>query len=313
MKRFFDKFLLGILWLLAITLAITFWMNVQYGFDMLSAAHWEYLGTLQAHRSQIKPDFYISMIAALFIAIIGMYFIVRPKPRNIHIATQQTPPLPTPTIPSPTIAPTPQPNSQPQKPNVAPAYTPRPAPPISVSARPMPPSGLHAMAPKPTITPTVTPQHIPILPPTPAAPQAQEKMDPEIQNVLESAGYITKTCDKIGKVQKTLVAMAYNQTVWIVATNTAPQQMVDAIQTLVTIFDDTLGSTANDIALHGLIINASEPNTRDDDLIITFDNKADFAKYVNEHKNEEPDDYDAELFEAFSTYINTVIGYIGKV
>ena len=143
--------------------------------------------------------------------------------------------------------------------------------------------------------------------------QTKPKIDPEIQKILESGGYITKTCNKIGKLQDTLVAISYDQNVWIVATGTAPQQMVDAIQTLVTIFDDTLGATANDITLHGLIINASEPNTRDDNLIITFDSKADFAKYINEHKNEKPNDYDAELFDAFSTYINTVIGYVGKI
>ena len=88
--------------------------------------------------------------------------------------------------------------------------------------------------------------------------------------------------------------------------------MVESIQTLVTIFDDTLGETANDIKLRGFIIEPTEPVQRGDDLIITFDNTADFVKYVSEHKNIKPDDYDAELFEAFSTYIGTVTGYIGK-
>ena len=89
--------------------------------------------------------------------------------------------------------------------------------------------------------------------------------------------------------------------------------MLDAIQTLVTIFDDTLGETANDISVRGFIISPSEPVKRQDELIVTFDSNADFIKYVNEHKNEKPEDYDAELFDAFSTYISTVTGYIGKV
>ena len=96
------------------------------------------------------------------------------------------------------------------------------------------------------------------------------------------------------------------------ANHATPDNMVDAIQTLVTIFDDTLGDTANDIKLRGFIIGPTEPNKRNDNLIITFDNTADFVKYVNEHKNTKPDDYDAELFDAFSTYISTVTGYIGK-
>lgn len=138
-------------------------------------------------------------------------------------------------------------------------------------------------------------------------------MDPEIQTILESSGgYIVKTCEKIGKLRNTLVAIAYNQTIRIVATDVKPEEMVDAIQTLITIFDDTLGSTANDITLRGLILNPTEPNKREDDLITTFNNKDEFTKYVSEHKNNKPDDYDAELFDAFSTYINTVIGYVGK-
>ena len=85
-----------------------------------------------------------------------------------------------------------------------------------------------------------------------------------------------------------------------------------SIQTLITIFDDTLGETANDITLRGFIIEPTETVQRNDNLITTFDNTGDFIKYVSEHKNTKPEDYDAELFDAFSTYISTVTGYIGK-
>ena len=146
-----------------------------------------------------------------------------------------------------------------------------------------------------------------------ATPQpTQNTNSPEIRTALENGEYIIKKCDRIGKLQNPTVAIAYDQSMWIIATKTSPNTMVDAIQTLVTIFDDTLGETANDIKLRGFIIEPTEPVQRGDDLIITFDNTADFVKYVSEHKNIKPDDYDTELFEAFSTYIGTVTGYIGK-
>ncbi len=317
MKRFFEKFLWGILWLLSITLVTTLWMNTNYGFDMLSAAHWEYLGTLQANRSEVKPDFYISLIGALFIALIGLYLIMRPRTRrikptepaksNIIIVSQQ-----------PVVQPAPKPEPPKQEKTETKiergeqTFTPRPAPAISLSNRPISPMGLRP----PTQQRPTTTVPTPPLQPTPKintnAPVAQNTNSPEIQRALESSGYIIKKCDRIGKLQNPTVAIAYDQSVWIIATKASPDTMVDAIQTLVTIFDDTLGETANDIKLRGFIIEPTEPVKRSDNIIITFDNTADFVKYVNEHKNTKPDDYDAELFEAFSTYISTVTGYIGK-
>ena len=308
MKRFFEKFLLGILWLLSITLITTLWMNTNYGFDMLSAAHWEYLGTLQANRSEIKPDFYISLIAALFIALIGLYLIVRPRVRHIKLSEPQKSNIMV--IPQKPVIKPAQPELKESKQKDQP-FIPRPAPAISLTNRPMSPMGLRSPVARPTTTVPTPP-----LQPTPkintSAPAVQNTNSPEVQRALESSEYIIKKCDKIGKLQSPTVAIGYDQSVWIITTKASPNMMVDAIQTLVTIFDDTLGDTANDIKLRGFVIEPTEPVQRNDNLVIAFDNTGDFVKYVGEHKNTKPDDYDAELFEAFSTYISTVTGYIGK-
>ena len=312
MKRFFEKFLLGILWLLSITLITTLWMNTNYGFDMLSAAHWEYLGTLQANRSEIKPDFYISLIAALFIGLIGLYLIVRPRTKRIKDTTTAPQKSNIVIVPQQPVI---QSTQTPEKPKVenksTETFTPRPAPAISLTPRPMSPMGLRPPVQRQTATiPTPPLQQTtkPVATPQPA----QNTNSPEIRTALENGEYIIKKCNRIGKLQNPTVAIAYNQSMWIIATKASPNTMVESIQTLVTIFDDTLGETANDIKLHGFIIEPTEPVQQGDDLIITFDNTADFVKYVSEHKNIKPDDYDAELFEAFSTYIGTVTGYIGK-
>lgn len=276
-------------------------MNTNYGFDMLSAAHWEYLGTLQARRSEIKPDFYISLISGLFIALVGLYIIVRPKTRHIKIAK--------PILPKPTQKSAEKTSTQPiEKTENTPAVSPNSG--ASLGPRPMSPLGSRP----PTVRPlTVQNQTIPAPKPMTTAPTIQNSNSPELERALEASEYIIKKCNKIGKIQNPLVAIAYNQSIFIISTKTSPDDMLDAIQTLVTIFDDTLGETANDISVRGFIISPSEPVKRQDELIVTFDSNADFIKYVNEHKNEKPKDYDAELFDAFSTYISTVTGYIGKV
>lgn len=86
--------------------------------------------------------------------------------------------------------------------------------------------------------------------------------------------------------------------------------MQDAIESLVAIFDDTLGDTAQDIVIHGYIVNPTDKEDFNPDLIATFDS----PKALQEHiePNEKPEDFDSDLFDAFSTYIDTVSGYIGK-
>ena len=310
MKRFFDKFLLGLLWLLSITLATTFWMNTNYGFDVLSAAHWEYLGTLQAHQTEIKPDFYISLIIALFIALFGLYLIVRPRPRHIKLTESTTPKSNTLVIAQPTTVQQ-APKTEPETTKTKSDFTPRPAPTISLSNRPISPMGLRPPTTHPLTTvnkQTLQPTQKTTIP----TPPIQNTNSHEIERALETNEYIVKKCDRVGKLQNPIVAIAYDQSVWIIATKASPNTMVDAIQTLITIFDDTLGETANDITLRGFIIEPTETVQRNDNLITTFDNTGDFIKYVSEHKNTKPEDYDAELFDAFSTYISTVTGYIGK-
>ena len=35
-------------------------------------------------------------------------------------------------------------------------------------------------------------------------------------------------------------------------------------------------------------------------------------QFISEHPNTKPDDFDSDLFDAISTYISTVMNYIGK-
>ncbi len=299
MRNNFDKFLLGLLWLMTVALATTFWMNIRYGFDIFSGAHWEYLSGLQADRAIIKPEFYISLIFAIGIALIGLYAIVRPRFRKVPMPQSQSVPA-APTAPTP-VAPTMNNNFVGMQ---------RPKSPVSLNAK---------MARRQTqeqLTPPT--QRVPVqaapkpMVPTPSIPQtpSANPLAKDINAILESVKYIMKPCKRIGKLNNPIVALGYDQTLWIATSNVDSTDMVDAIQTLVGVFDDTLGDSANDITPHGCIIGPKGESNND--LISTFATINDFKQYMNEHQNTMSADFDKELFDAISTYISTVTNYIGK-
>ena len=292
MRNNFDKFLLGLLWLMTVALATTFWMNIRYGFDIFSAAHWEYLSGLQADRAIIKPEFYISLVFAIVIALVGLYAIVRPRFRKVPMpqSTGTTTATPAPTVP--TIS-----NNF--------VGTQRPKSPVSLNAKMARRQPSEQFTP-PTqrVTPPVASK--PMVPMVPAA----NPLANSINSILESVNYVMKPCKRIGKLKNPVVGLGYDQTLWIATSDADPADMVDAIQTLVAVFDDTLGDSANDITPHGCIIGSKGESNND--LISTFANINDFKQYMDKHKNVMAEDFDKELFDAISTYISTVTNYIGK-
>ncbi|MBO4480061.1 MAG: hypothetical protein J5742_00350 [Alphaproteobacteria bacterium] len=303
MKRNFDKILLGILWLMTVALAATFWMNMRYGFDIFSAAHWEYLSELQATRTNIKPEFYVSLVVAIILALTGLYLIVRPRFRKIPFLVQ---PKPQPQVIEPQQPATTQPT-------VLSSY----GPPPSAQARPLSPA-LNRVATKqkrfspPTqqlnTQPSLSAQ------PTGMAPtKSNNNHSPfamEMNRIFESAGYIMKPCKHIGKLNNPIVALGYDQTLWIGASSASVTDVVDAFQTLVTLFEETLGDSADDIHLRGCLI--APTGTTRHELISTFSDLQQFKKFMSENQNTQPKDFDKELFDAISTYISTVTNYIGK-
>ena len=296
MTKKFDNFLLGLLWLLTVTLAATFWMNIKYGFNIFSAAHWAYLSELQAYRTQIKLDFYISLIGAIVIGLTGLYLLARPRRQTFFIEPTKMPPRPDQSNPRVIL---PQPEEQKEniqtklnQPTARPT-PPRPASPTIMRTAPTPPRAPHTIPTPKTLTTTPAPHMFQII------------------DVFESTGYTVRKCVRIGKLVQPVVALSYNQTLWIAVEGVSTSDVMDAIQTLITIFDDTLGDSANDISLHACVLDATDDSTNPD-LISTFKTLDELRKFMNEHPNTKPDDYDQDLFDAVSTYIDTVTNYIGK-
>lgn len=303
MTKKFEKFLLGLLWLLTITLATTFWMNIKYGFNIFSAAHWAYLSELQAYRTQIKTDFYISIIAAIVIGLIGLYVLARPpRPRG------DTQPKPTTKVPEQPIAQTASHETKTVPESVSTQKTELPHPDLS-SARPLPPSGAHAAPPRIQVQQTapVATSHFT----APNIKQQKPQHLDEISDIFQNAGYVIKKCNRIGNLIEPVVALSYDQKLWIGTSNVSASDAMDAVQTLLAVFADTLGDSANDMSVYACILNATdEPEDRD--IISTFNTIDELKRFVDAHPNTKPEDYDQELFDAVSTYIDTVINYIGK-
>ena len=179
MRKNLDKILLGVLWLMTMALATTFWMNVRYGFDIFSAAHWEYLSGLQADRTNIKPEFYMSLVLALGITLLGLYIIMRPRLRKIS--------LPDAPATTPTPVTTPTATTPPQKNNINTA-------PISIGGgqRPQSPSSVKYMTshrpPHQHFVPPTQPVNTPV--PPIITPQQKPTANPlahDIITIFESA------------------------------------------------------------------------------------------------------------------------------
>lgn len=298
MIRKFDNFLIGLLWLLSVVLATTFWMNINYGFNILSAAHWAYLSELQASRTQIKFDFYVSLIVAFVIGLVGLYILVRPRFRKLPIAQPEMNLHPRESVEQKFETPIQESRTEPEPQIQAPVIAP---------VRPISPSGVAYK--KPNIAPIYTPPVKNVVPPIQSIQKPNDNS--EIQKIFESGDYVVKPCKKIGKIIGPVVALGYDNTVWISALDVSVDDMRDAIQTMIAVFDDTLGDTASDLSVRGCVINTSEQSDNPD-LISTFKNTDEFKSFISGTPNEKPEDFDASLFDAISTYISTVTNYIGK-
>lgn len=88
MKHKINLFLISTLWLLAIILGASFLINTQFGFNIFSAAHWQYLGGLQASGANIDKLFYVFMGGSLILAIFGLFLLIHPMPRKINMNTE---------------------------------------------------------------------------------------------------------------------------------------------------------------------------------------------------------------------------------
>lgn len=320
MRKQIDHFLLGLLWLLASTLGASFWFNTKFGFNIFSIPHWQYLGQLQASKASIQPSFYISMVLIVVVMITGLYLIVRPRFRKIYFKSNG--PAVMDSKPAPTVAAAPAPALQ-----TAPVVETPSAPVVPTGpaiARPprlnLPThNGYGAAAqtpagnyPQPNVqTPSFAPAPAPVVAPV-AQPQPESLPSnfEDIEQIFKSAGYLIKKAPRIGGIRPALFAIGSDETLWIGGVGMEPSRMANAVDKLDTIFTETLEDIK--ITINSFIINPKIDNPADMVGIEQFDSVNALRDYMDSHKNRELPPSEAEDFDAYSEYIDTVADYFNK-
>lgn len=303
MKRRIDNMLLGLLWLLAMTLGACFWFNTMFGFNILSSAHWQYLAYIQAIQTPVKPLFYISFVVIVFIMVVGLYLIMRPRLRKIRLPIMRV-------SKNHDNAPQQQ-NTTPQHQQISsPAIAPSAAPTAPVQNGPsadMRPARLNTISFATQPTQMSTPNGA-----QPDTPVAVAATNADIQQVFINAGYTIKTPTRIGGIKTPLLAIGTNEALWLGANGARISDMRAAIDKMTSVFVDTLEDIT--INVTGFVLDARDDATSEHNDILVFHSIDELRQYVATRQNTPPTTTDdTENFNAYSEYIDTVINYIGKI
>lgn len=308
MKIRIDNILLGTLWLLAVTLGASFWFNTIFGFNILSVKHWEYISYLQAAKTPINSMFYVSFVITVFVAILGLYVLIRPRLRKIRlpiVRISNNKPVQT---------------SQPEKNTQADAST------LDVTKS--------AEIQKTVPTAPSVPQHITVRPPRLNLPIASnmstpvinkqptnntfnnqqkpaDKEYPEIQEIFASAGYTVKKNPIINGIKTALLAIGSDEVLWIGAVGIKTTELRAMIDKLSQVFSDTLDDIY--ININGFVLFAPDEATAEFQNILMFNSITQLKEYMETRKNPTLPEEEKDNFDAYSEYIDTVINYIGKI
>lgn len=333
-----NNILLSILWTTAITLGACFWFNTMFGFNLLSGAHWHHLAYMQASQNPVKAIFYISLVCFVIILIYGWYIVIRPnlqtirRTRKIHTKQQQpakstTPPAPAP-APMPVAESAPIPVTEPEQPitEQTTQLTPAPVPvPYASSDNTQTNATLESEAHltrPPRLNLSIQTNHTPALnnnqtavtTPTTFTPTQSEAQPADwmhLGDIFTDAGYTVKNAPNINGLQTSLMAIGTNENVWIGAVGIKTNIFNAALNVVRQVFADTLEDI--EITVHGFIISAPDATNPASPDILTFDSPNNLREYMNKHRNPPLPSDDNGNFDAFSSYISTVIDYLEKL
>ena len=161
--------------------------------------------------------------------------------------------------------------------------------------------------------PTTTQQSYtaPVAPVAPVEPATQKQADyPELRDIFTAAGYTVKPTPQINGTRPDLFAIGTDEVVWIGTVNTSSETLYEMIERLNSVFIDTLEDIT--ININGFIINATDSQTYTDTTILYFSSPEELREFIASTPNPKPDSEDIDNFNAYSTYIDTVIQFIGK-
>jgi len=324
MKKTFEHFLLLVLLTVSILLGLTFWLNVNFGFNLFSAEHWNELASLQAAHTTINKDFYVSIGVAIMIFILGAHAIYRPRFRKIKIQQKQiTPPepvkaipqitpenqnLPTPVIPEPVVQTTQDVTHEPlvQEPveqeQLQPVIQPLPQTNINLVRPPklnLPKNMAQIAAVQHQAMTTQAPQ-----------PDTSARYDDELSKIFSDNSYIVKDNPKISGIKLNLFAIGGGEIVWMGCVDCSPDTFKPAITRLQDVFDETL----EDIPIHiKPFILDTDGKYESSNNIMVFHSIEELSDFIAQNPGETISDSDREDFDAYSDYIDTVLTMLYKM
>ncbi|MCQ2562108.1 MAG: hypothetical protein MJ158_00605 [Alphaproteobacteria bacterium] len=261
MKKYFEYIFTSALLLLSVLMGLTFWLNTFFNFDLFFSEHWKILSTLQASKTPINPNFYLSFFVADAVFICGLYIIFRPKFRRF--IKKETKYEPQPIIQQPTQNTTTEIVKQPQ----------------------------HLILPKniSAIRNKFEQEQ--------QAENQKRDLKQQITDIFSSANFIVKKTPKIPNMDTCLFAIGSDETLWIGAIDCDIQTMQTAIENLQSVFSDTLDGV--DINISSFILDTKNILDKNDSVHV-FHNTEELNQFMTNNKNPEPEDKDLfEAFDGF--------------
>lgn len=292
MKNKFEHILLSLLLGTSILLGLSFWLNTNYGFNLFSQKHWAELAQLQATHTPVSHGFYISIIVAIVIFVMGIYAVYHHKTSKPNANTIKYQPN--------NILPPVQ-NTD----NKIKSDSPVPVPNIPIARPPrlnLPNNMAQIVAQKQSEKKSNLS--------TPQNNVQQNPYTPLISKIFSENGYLVKQNPKISGFTPDLFAIGTNEILWIGTTDTKTDDLQHAIDKLRSVFQETLEDIQININAFVLdTMNQCQPT----DSILIFKSIDELQTFISENPAEKITDDERDNFNSYSEYIDTVIQYIKNI
>ena len=280
MKKYLGQILSSILLGTSVLLALSFWLNVKFGFNLFYAKHWDELAKLQASHTPINKIFYVSIGIAIFIFIGGLYMIFRPHFRNITGHKKNT-------AEHNQIQPAPQTNDKHIETNLQ-----------NTAQNVMIPSAPPKLNLPKNVAKLASQRYTELI--------SKPNYDSQLSKIFTNAGYVIKPNITVNGFTTNLFAIGTDELVWFGAIDCEPDKFKSAVNKLNSIFTETLEDVPINVSAF-ILDTKNQYNT--DDTVLIFHTIDELKNFIAANPNPELADSERENFDAYSNYIDTVIQY----
>lgn len=314
MNKHLEHFLLSVLVAISVLLGLTFWLNLNFGFNLLSAEHWHELALLQASNVTIDKSFYISIAVAIFIFVISMYIIYRPRfrkipmprPQNIEIKT--LPAIIKNTEPQPTTKETTDVKQTISEPKESkPMQTIKADEPKIEKAAPVPQQINLARPPKlnlPTNMAQIAANQYNTQMATQQSAATATQYDDALAELFSNTAYLVKKNQTITGLKTNLIAIGNHELFWVGCVDCD----INKMKTLINKIKETFTQTLPDIPItvYSFILDTKKIYESDPDIFI-FHDMDNVRKFIYDNQGTDISPEYQEDFDAYSEYIDTVL------